>query len=258
MMNKFSHILLVTWLLVCAVPIQASAKTSHRFLFWYPGEAGTTAQAQPLLDEFAAYLAEKIPETRWEPRYFATIAEGKRYVKQKRPVFGIVSHLMYAQFGETLGMQRVLLTKPLPHGQSHESWYLVDGPCAAGAKRSGTTYASEPIPLRTAQTAFPNAELTALSPTENLLGKLKQIGAGSCERAILNEREWYTISRLRIAWRAGLQETKSHNAHPSPSVVQFRKVDAEIAGILVAVLRGMSADPEGKEILQELRLAGFR
>lgn len=251
-MKKLVQIIVLTLSLIITLP--AHAAPSHRFIFWHPGEAGTTAQAQPLMDLFAAYLAQKIPGTAWEAQYFSSESGGKQFIRSQRVAFGIVSQLMLQRYEETLGMQQMLATRPLPHGRNRERWYLVRGVCDT---TPGIIYTTEPFSSFEVQRLFGQPLSDAQTrPTTDLLGALKAIAAGGCDRALLSERVWNTIQRAG-PWAKSLTAQLTSDPVLTPSVVQFPGADSSVATRLTTVLRAMSTDPEGRAILTELRLAGF-
>lgn len=243
---------LLTLLLLYTLP--AHATSTHRFIFWHPGEAGTTAQAQPLMDLFAAYLAQKIPGTSWEAKYFSSESDGKQFIRSQRVAFGIVSQLMVQRHGAALGMQQLLTTRPLPHGKHSERWVLVRGVCDT---TSGIIYTTEPFSSFEVQRLLGQPLGDAhTKPTADLLGTLKIIATRGCDRALLSERVWNTIQRAG-PWAKTLTAQLTSDPIPTPSVVQFPGADSAVATQLTTALRTMSSNLNGREILAGLRLAGF-
>jgi hypothetical protein len=243
--------------MLCALFLSspAHAKT-HTFLFWYPGEAGTTAQAQPLMDLFASYLDKKMPETKWRAQYFSVIDRGKTCIRGNKPVMGVVSNVMYWRFRHALGMEHVAATRPLPHGKTRESWFLVHGPCTQ-KNPVRSTFVTEPLTPALLREHFSSDVPWKIAQTHNLLGRLKTMATGDCHLAVVGERVWSTITRLKTQWSTALTATPSLKTHPTPSLVKFRHTEPKVADALLRVLRDMSADPEGKAILSELQLVGF-
>ncbi len=231
----------------------AEAGAAHRFIFWYPGEAGTTAQAQPLLDAFSAYLASKLPGTTWEARYFSSESEGARYIRANKPAFGIVSQLMFQRY--RLGMERLLATRPLPHGKTQERWHVVLGPCDE-APKSRMTYSAEPFTRSDLEQMFSDLSFGQITLTNNLLGMLKDIAHGSCHQAVVSERVWTTVQHAG-AWTQSLTARPTAQPLPTPSVVKFPNADTNLAVQLTNVLRGMAKNADGQALLTEMRLAGF-
>lgn len=206
------------------------------------------------MDLFAAYLAQKIPGTSWEAQYFSSESDGKQFIRSQRAAFGVVSQLMVQRYEETLGLQRMLATRPLPHGKNSERWVLVRGVCDTTL---GIIYTTEPFSSFDVQKLFGQPLSDAQTQrTTNLLGALKAIATRGCDRALLSERVWNTIQRAG-PWAKTLTAQRTSEPMPTPSVVQFPGADAAVATRLTTALRTMASDPEGREILTELRLAGF-
>lgn len=207
------------------------------------------------MDLFAAYLAQKIPGTSWEAKYFSGENDGKQYIHSQRVTFGIVSQLMVQRYEETLGLQRMLATRPLPHGRNSERWYLVSGVCDS---TPGIIHTTEPFSSFDVQQLFAGQPLSDAQTqlTTNLLGALKTIATRGCDRTLLSERVWNTIQRAG-PWAKTLTAQLTSDPSPTPSVVQFPGADSSVAALLTTALRTMVSDPDGREILTELRLAGF-
>ena len=56
MPKRFFTVVFIVGIILVASSLHAA---SAKMLFWYPGEAGSTAEAQPVLDEFFAYIKGK-------------------------------------------------------------------------------------------------------------------------------------------------------------------------------------------------------
>lgn len=251
---KLTHLFMGV-VLLWLVPSLAHAATL-RLIVWHPGEAGTTAQAQPLMDLWGDYLATHIPGTTWEIRYFPDVGGGRAWVNNQRPAFGIVNDVARAQVPPHMAVRNLLATRPLPHGRTTEHRHWVRGPCA-DTKAAAVVHATAPLPAAGIQRDFALAKAPQVHITPNLLGTLKQIAGGVCASAVVSEREWRTIARLTTPWRQALRATPSTRAHPTPRVVQFGATGAAHADGLQRALRGMNSDAEGRTILGELQLKGF-
>lgn len=250
-----------TVMIILLLAYPAAANTKQGFLFWYPGEAGNTTEAQPLMDTFAAHLSAKTPATTWQATYMADVAGGKRYIQKQRPTFGIVSHLMFERYGAQYGMRKLLATRPLPHGKTTETWHLIRPPCQ-GPLPKAIIHVTEPVTEATIVAAFA-PELVAeierpmeIEPTGNLLHALREIARGRCNYALLNEREWWAVSNVGSDWSKQLVATTSQQTHSTALLVQFGKA-SDTTDALTATLRAMANDSHGQQILATLRLKGF-
>lgn len=255
----------VVWMgLCCTLRLDlatAAPATGHQFLLWYPGGGGNTAQAQPILDQFAAYLGTKTGGTPWAARYCGQVDCGLQFVRTMHPTLGIVSYLMFTQHGPTLGMQRVLAGIPLAHGKAEESWHFVAGECDE-TPAPLVIHTSEPLTLPVIRQHFSHLSMeraglpATLQATGNLFGALKQIATGNCHAAIVSEREWRGVSGT--GWAKSLHATPSDTTHPAAIVVSFNGAPTAIATQATQALRTMHTTAPGKAILTELQLKGFQ
>lgn len=251
------RVLMMAFLLGSVTPARAE---SYRFVFWYPGGAGSTTLAQPVMDLFAAYLQQHTGQ-QWQARYFQGLAGGYQYAKTQRPSFGIVSEIVRQRYGSALQLRPLLATRPAPHGKTQEARFLLRSRCPATS--TTTLYVAEPTSVAQLRRDFSADTVQGLGTglkiveTQQLLEMVKGNAAGQCHHVLLNEREWGTMQQLKTPWAQGLQAIKSTRSMPTPRVVQFGTVDPSLATKLRGVLRAMANDPEGRQILAELHLVGF-
>lgn len=230
------------------------------FIFWYPGEAGTTAQAQPILYQFAALLAKHTPGTTWRPQYIPSEERGMAFIKGQKPAIGIVSYLMYWKHRDLLGMKALASTRPLR--SSIRTLALVEGPCTQTGG-AALLFGSEPYPLRFLHEVFAGSE-DALRPwpsgsvsnTNDMRATLKQMAeSGSCNRAVLSGAESASLKGSKAVWASSIKILASSRPIPVPPVVAFGS--QAIAQQVSQALLTLGRDPDAKEILSEMRLAGF-
>lgn len=251
------RVLMMAFLLGLVTPAHAEAR---RFVFWYPGGAGSTALAQPVMDLFAAYLQQHTGQP-WQAIYFQGLQDGQHYAKTRRPSFGIVSHVVQQRYGNTLQLRPLLATRPAPHGKTKEARFLVRSRCTA--ESAPILYVAEPTSLAQLQRDFAAETVQQLGSglkivaTQQLLEMVKGNAAGQCHHVLLNEREWATVQQLKIPWAQGLQAIKSARSTPTPRVVQFGTVDSSLVSQVRGALQSMANDAEGQQILEELHLVGF-
>lgn len=255
-MKKLITIIFALTLLISTTAHARQAK----MIFWYPGEAGSTEEAQGLLDELFEYLKKKNLELNIKGAYFNTVAGGKSYIKKDRPALGIISYPAYVMNKGALENAKVLLaTLPRPAGKKLETYVLVGKkPLADNGE---TIYMSEPL-SRTfiTQHLYPDLPKSLkLEQTSGVMGKLKKLSSGELKGyALLTAIQYYTLSKLTTEWamkitindRAKVSKP-IHTAH----VVMFG--DYKEKDALTSTLLEMINDPEGKAILEELRLKGF-
>lgn len=250
--------LLTLFTIICLLSIASLAHARHaRMIFWYPGEAGSTEEAQPLLDEFFEYLKKKNSKLDIKGAYFNTVEGGKKYIKKNKPALGIISYPAYLMNKDALRNAKVILaTLPRPYGKATEEYSLVG--TKPLADNGFTIYMSEPL-SRTFITnnLYPKLPSSLkLEQTNGVLGKLKKLAAGELKGyALLTPIEAYTLSKMSAQWIINLSTLETSKPIHSARFVMFG--DYKNLDALTSTLMGMKKDTEGKDILEELRLMGF-
>jgi len=237
----------------------AHARTA-KMIFWYPGEAGSTEEAQGLLDELFEYLKKKNSKLDIKGAYFNTVSGGKSYIKKDKPSIGIISYPAYVMNKSDLGgASPVLATLPWPAGKKMQTYVLVGKkPLADNGE---TIYMSEPLSRSfITQHLYPDLPKSLkLEQTSGVLSKLKKMGKGEIKGyALLTATEYYTLSKMKAEWAMELtinDRAKPSKPIPSARVVVFGSYKEKEA--LISTLMGMQSCSEGKAILEELRLKGF-
>ncbi|MFH1830935.1 MAG: hypothetical protein ABH871_09205 [Pseudomonadota bacterium] len=256
-MNKIKILiaLLATFIFVHA----SQAKTSDiRIVFWYPGEAGSTEEAQPVLDAFLDYLSQSMTSTSFTGHYYNTVEGGLDYIMKKKPKVGIVSFAAWMQNRTKLGNAKVMLaTLPLPKGGKTERYGLM---CTSTSQApESIIFTSEPLELNyVKQNLFPDISVNAtLEQTDQIFAKIKKIADGSIKAsAILTPMETATLEKLDSPWTKSLKIIARSKPVPTARVVLF---DDGWTGSekLAEILLTASKDPKALEILEEMRLKGF-
>ncbi|HPM40919.1 MAG TPA: hypothetical protein PLY45_00605, partial [bacterium] len=207
-----------------ALFVGASASAANaRMLFWYPGEAGSSQEGQPVIDAFLEYLSNKVAPQKISGRYVNTVEAGLSYLRNEKPALGIVSYSAWAQNRDKLpGARAILSTLPLPDGKATERYELV----ALGGKlpASGRIISSEPI-----SPAFARSELFDAIPgnagftqTNQMIFKLKEIAEGKLDAAaVLTPTEAASLSKMKSDWAAKLKRVALSKPVPSARVVSF-------------------------------------
>lgn len=255
-MKTFIAIIFALTLLISSL---AHARQT-KMIFWYPGEAGSTEEAQSLLDELFEYLKKKNPKLNIKGSYFNTVSGGKSYIKKDKPAVGIISYPAYVMNKDVLGNAKVTLaTLPRPAGKKLETYVLVGKkPLADNGE---TIYMSEPLSRAfITQHLYPDLPKSLkLEQTSGVLSKLKKMGKGEIKGyALLTATEFYTLSKMKAEWAMELtinDRAKTSKPVPSARVVIFG--DYKQKEVLTSTLLEMKNYPEGKAILEELRLTGF-
>lgn len=248
------------WVVLLAglfVSISASARTV-KMIFWYPGEAGSTKEAQPIIDEFFKLLNSKLTPDKIEGKYFNSLTEGITYVKTETPAVGILSFPIWnEQKAKLAGASVLLSTLPLPDGKTQEQYALAG--MVDKFDPSIKLISSEPL-----DGTFVNSTLFSevsssrkIEQTNQMLLKLRDIAQGSLKAiAVLTPTEAAMIAKLNQPWARQIKIIAKSKPVPTARVVLFDK-SWQGAEKLKNVLLSLSADPSAKEILNELRLVGF-
>lgn len=245
-----------------AVLVLLSVHPAHarvmKMVFWYPGEAGSTSEAQPVLGEFFTYLNRKISPDTVAGRYFNTTAEGLAYIEKERPAIGIISFAVWTENRDKLkGASVFLSTLPTPYGKSTENYALAGNDDKVSAVTE--IFSSEPFSI-----GFVRNNLFAslppdfkLTQTRQMLFVLKKIAEDQLpSKAILTPSEALSLSKLSATWAKSLKILAQSKPVPTARVVLFETGKADAARLKAALLDS-GADPEAKETLAELRLMGF-
>lgn len=259
-MKRIATIIAMAAVLLGSLGSAHAEKNIAEMLFLYPGEAGSTAEAQPILDLFEEYLDDRIAPYDVEMVYYNDLEKGLAYLKEQMPQLGIVSYAAWTQHRIRMGDAIPwLATVPLPGGQQFVRYALVGR--ASSIAGCQTIFASEPM---TAD--FVRSELFADLPANasvvqsgQVLHRLRRMGEGTGkagECAILTPTEAATLGHLSAPWAKALSVIAQSQYIPSARVVIFDPVWRGYDNLKKALLR-MSKDSEAKALLQELRLKGF-
>lgn len=238
-----------------------------KMIFWYPGEAGSTTEGQPVLDAFFDYINKKIAPSKISGQYFNTADGGLAYINKQKPAFGIVSYSAWEMNKSKLANASVwLATNPLPHGKNQEQYILVGKslsppplPSAENAKGESPVFSSEPLSRDFISNILGLTGAQKMTPTQTqqILFKLRSIAEGTTAgAAILTSNEGTTLAKMTAPWTKSLTTIQQSKPVPTARLVLFGAPPKDTDKIR-QVLLGMRTDPEAKEVLEEMRLAGF-
>lgn len=256
-------VLILTMLFALLLPTTLHAK-NYNMVFWYPGEAGSTDEAAPILSEFFEYVGSRLNAS-FSGKYFNTVPDGLSYIKKSKPSFGIVSWIALEENKGTVPPYTVIArTLPLPGGATTEQFAIAGVKPSGGAKWSPpenlVIYSSIPVSV-----SFFKSELApdfkgniTIKQTSAILMTLKKISSGTEPGAValLTPMEKYTMENLESEWTNALVTLYNCKPTPSAPLVVFGEAP-EITENLLKVLKEMPHDLVGKPILDELRLKGF-
>lgn len=230
---------------------------SDSMIFWYPGEAGTTIEAQPLLDTFTKYIETKIPALKISAKYFNTLDEGLSFINKTKPKLGIVSYFAWDENKVKFPGAKVwLATNPLPHGKKEEVYTLVKKKGSQGA--APKIFLSEPMTDNFVRNilGLNQTQNATLSTTPQMLFKLKEISEGKQNAlAILTPTESETLKKMSAQWTRELEIIAQSKPVPTACVILFGQIPVE--NELKKLLFEIKNDAAAQEMLEEMRLAGF-
>ena len=256
---------IVIFLLVSLTAQRAKASTFD-MIFWYPGEAGSSAEAGPLLDELFSYINKSLKGNKIAGNYINNTASGLVYIKNKKPNFGIVSWTALEDNRSTLTQYSIMMqTLPLPEGKATDQYTLIGISDSEDANWSppDRIIVNTSIPLSLALLKSKLAPIlkdnVTVKTTKTMLMTLKKIASGETknEVALLTPMEKYTLDNLKGEWTTKLKTLYRSAPVPTAQLVYFGE-KPQIADQLSTILKDMNQNPEGKEILETLRLEGFK
>jgi hypothetical protein len=262
-MNKWlTYLAIILLWLSTSLPLEAKV---YPFIFWYPGGEGTALQAKPILTAFTDYLNARTPkDQKFRPQYISDVASGKKIIREKNVSVGIVSLPIYLESTELTKVKLLLQTLPLPEKNGTEHFYLLAHRNASLSPYDSAVYSPRPYPTAFLKNVIfsnnPAMASAKLIPTETILNTLKKVGQEELKAYILvNSFEYETVKHLDASWAQQLSVISISPPLPtSPMVIFHHHLLKNPLDNLIPILLKMPQDPEGKEILETLRLNGFK
>jgi hypothetical protein len=256
---KILRFVLVALLLSIFTRPLSAATQDLKMIFWYPGEAGTTQDAQGVLDSFFNYLNGRISPYKISGKYFNSVPDGISYLKKDRPGLAIVSFANFVINGQALGKyEQILKTLPLPGGKTTEQ-YVVVGLDARPSEWNVTLYSKQPLTSKFVNNYIIGKE-TNIQPiaVPGIIPTLKGVADGSKKGGvILQPVEYQALQAINQPWARQLSVWHTSVPVPSAPFLALGTLSEDARQKITSALIGMSNDPEGKKILETLRLKGF-
>lgn len=230
------------------------------FVIVHPGQPGSPAEAQPVMDRLAAYLSARIGEP-VKGRYFNVLEEGLAAIPAEKPGWGIVGLGFYAQYGRKFAMQPLASTRPA--GRAKDVWRLVapkagpdDWRALSGEVRGMGLFEAKAAPclLFKGVSPLPSPLPFTLEGTANPLKSLRDAAKGKIAGCVLDQTQYDTLPGLPQA--AELKTIHASAELPTSPVVSFGPPNAAVAKVGQA-LQAMKGDPSAAEILTLLLTDGF-
>lgn len=229
-----------------------------KILFWYPGEAGSTEEAKPVMQVFCNYVEEKLPSSQCMSTYINTVPDGVSHIKQELPTIGILSFFSWNHTREKLaGAAPWLHVKAAPGGKMAESYVVVGR--LSPLPPTAHIVTSEPLTKSFLHNVLKMklSESIQLEQTHQMFSVLRNIAEGTVETfALLSPHEARTLEALNPPWSSSLKTVARSEPVPSATVILFDP-HCKDKEKLKSILLDMGSDPLAKDILHELRLTGF-
>jgi hypothetical protein len=256
--GKRVGVLLATAVIICA---PAFAKT---LVFCAPGHPGTTEEAQPTMDAFAAGVASAAG---WESETFTAIYfpkgdQGLERLRQEDAVAAMVTLPFYLMHRDELSLRPIL--QGVEHLGAEGSWSLVaakgkikSSVDLAGWKVTGLPAYSQALvqgPILGGWGQLPAT--TEIAFSARVLSALRKASRGEPVAVLLDDEQVDSLQSLPFG---DVLEVVHHSAGLPGNLlceVQGRLGEKERAS-LVRGLLAMGDDPDGAALLESIRLVRF-
>lgn len=254
-----------TLLLALATLAGQARAAPPALVFCAPGYPGTTAEAQPAMDAFAAALAERarLPPGDLAAVYHEAEAAGLDRLARPDAALALVPLPFFLAREKALRLRPLLLVVE-EGGAPLERWTLwakkgrVQGPASLAGWQVTSTAGYAPAFLRGPVLGDfgglpPGAKVVASGA---VLSSLRKAAAGEDVALVLDRAQARSVATLPFA--AELEQVTSSPPLPVALVaaVAKRLPEARVQALAKA-LRELAGDPRGAEALAGIRLSGF-
>jgi hypothetical protein len=240
-------------------PQPTTAVDSIDFAIIQPGQPGTAEEAQPVMDELAVYLGERLgTKSPLRGIYFNDLKEALAAVDSTPPKWAIVSLDFFAEEGNRLDLTPIAST--CPSGFEKDTWRLAvhrdapDGWQTVQGKVWGTMLFDRRAAACLAFGRSPDALPFRLVGTFRPLKALRATARGKGAGVVLDRMQYEAMKSLSLASKIKIIHTSAEL--PTSPVVSFGPPD-DLMNKLAGVLLDMKDDPEANQLLQLLMTTGF-
>jgi hypothetical protein len=244
---------------VCSVAASAEPVT---LVAWAPGYPGTTEQAQPSMDEFAAGVAGAAgwDAGAFRAAYYPGVEQGRERVMDDAAL-ALVPLPVYLEYGESLGLHPLL--RVIQEGGDEETWSLVARKGAVGspADLSGWTIRSlagfSPRFVRTALASWGTLPGdTEIGFDARVLSVLRKAAAGEDVAALLDRAQSAALPRLPFAADLEIVATSAPMVSSVLCEVGDRLPSARREPLIESLL-SLESSAAGAEVLTTIRVVRF-
>ena len=242
------------------VLLSAATAAAERVVFCAPGYPGTTAEAQPAMDAFAAALASASgrPPAAVTAVYHETESGGLAALAAKETTLAIVPWPFFVKHGATLGLEPRLTLVP-KGSPAPERWTLVAGvgriakPADLSGYRlvSGAAYAPGFVRSALADWGPLPGEL-ALEPSGSILGALRKAATGEKVALLLDGAQAASLPSLPFA--RSLEVVARSPEYPPAVLCAVRGRASPETAAAIEAMSTLAATAEGRAALDGLRL----
>lgn len=241
--------------ILAATLLAACPAAALTFAVIEPGQPGSPAEAQPVMDTLAGYLSAKLG-TPVTARY-ANDLEGAAALLATHPDCGIVALGYFMEQAASAGMTAIAATRP--GGAVRDTWRLLV-PAGGPTDAANVTGAVAGTMLYNAKAAAcllfgkPAGALPfSLAGTNNPLRALRGLVTGKQAGVVLDRPQFEAAKALPVL---GQCQVIAEREVPTSPVVRFGAATPE-TDKFVAVLTAMASDPDAANLLALLQTDGF-
>jgi len=230
---------------------------------WAPGYPGTTEQAQPSMDEFAAGVAVAAgwDAAEFRATYSPKIDEGRERIGSDDVSLALVPLPVYLEFGESLGLRPLM--RVVQEGADDETWSLVARKGAIGAPSDLSGWAIKGLPgfsprfVKTALVSWGTLPDDAeIAFNARVLSVLRKAAAGENVAALLDRAQTEALPRLPFA--ADLEVVAASGPMVSSLLcVVGDRLPGDREEPLVEALLTLGGTEAGGEVLAAIRVVRF-
>lgn len=238
----------------------APAAAADRIVFCAPGYPGSTAEAQPAMDAFAAAVATaaRRPGGEVTAVYHEAEAAGLEALSREDATLAIVPWPFFVKHGSALGLEakRTLVPKGTT---APERWSLVvgkgkvAGPADLAGYRliTGAAYAPAFVKQALAGWGALPADVV-VEPAVSVLSALRKAASGERVALLLDGAQGASIGTLPFA--ASLEVVATSPEYPPAVLCTLRGRGTTATAGVVAAIDGLPGSAPGRAALEGLRL----